>query len=119
MIVKTIFLCNRQETEFYLYVTSDDKPFVTRDFCAAMGGIPRVSFASARKLWELTGVEVGATTILSAVLPEAANVHLVMDAGISKADYFACTDGTPTCFVKIRTRDLLDKYLEGKKLTLI
>ena len=25
-IVKTIFLCNRQQTEFYLYVTSDDKP---------------------------------------------------------------------------------------------
>lgn len=118
-IVKTIFLCNRQETEFYLYVTSDNKPFITREFCAAMGGIPRVSFASAPKLMELTGVEVGATTILSAVLPEAAKIHLVMDADISRADFFACTDGTPTCFVKIRTRDLLDKYLEGKKLTLI
>ena len=42
-IVKTIFLCNRQQTEFYLYVTTDDKPFVTRDFCSALG-IPRVSF---------------------------------------------------------------------------
>ena len=118
-IVKTIFLCNRQQTEFYLYVTSDDKPFITREFCAAMGGIPRVSFASAQKLRELTGVEVGATTILSAVLPEAGNIHLVMDKDISKAPWFACTDGTPTCFVKIRTQDLLDKYLEGKKLTLI
>ena len=117
-IVKTIFLCNRQQTEFYLYVTSDDKPFVTRDFCGALG-IPRVSFASADKLWELTGVRVGATTILSAVLPEAANVHLVMDAALSEAEWFACTDGTPTCFVKIRTRDLLDKYLEGRKLTTI
>ncbi|MDY6445095.1 MAG: hypothetical protein SPK76_08765 [Bacteroidales bacterium] len=65
-IVKTIFLCNRQQTEFYLYVTTDDKPFVTRDFCGALG-IPRVSFA--------------------------------------------CTDGTATCFVKIRTADLLDKFL--------
>ena len=118
-IVKTIFLCNRQQTEFYLYVTSDDKPFVTRDFCAAMGGIPRVSFASAEKLWELTGVRVGATTILSAILPEAARVHLVMDATIAQAEWFACTDGTPTCFVKIRTRDLLDKYLEGRELRVI
>ena len=41
-IVKTIFLCNRQQTEFYLYVTSHDKPFVTRDFCSALG-IPRVT----------------------------------------------------------------------------
>ncbi len=117
-IVKTIFLCNRQQTEFYLYVTSDDKPFVTRDFCGALG-VPRVSFASAEKLWERTGVTVGATTILSAILPSAANVHLVMDAAIAQAEWFACTDGTATCFVKIRTQDLLNKYLEEKELSLI
>ena len=117
-IVKTIFLCNRQQTAFYLYVTTDDKPFVTRDFCGALG-IPRVSFASAEKLWELTGVEVGATTILSAILPQAASVQLVMDRTVAESEWFACTDGTATCFVKLRTRDLLDKYLAGKPLSLI
>lgn len=109
-IVKTLFLCNRQQTEFYLYVTTDDKPFVTRDFCGALG-IPRVSFASAEWLWEKTGVEVGATTVLSAILPEAAGVHVVMDRGIAEGEWFACTDGTATCFVKFRTADLLEKYL--------
>ena len=117
-IVKTIFLCNRQQTEFYLYVTTDDKPFVTRDFCGALG-IPRVSFASAEKLWELTGVEVGATTILSAILPQAEKVHLVMDQAVKDSQDFACTDGTATCFVKIKTADLLEKYLEGKDVTII
>jgi len=117
-IVKTIFLCNRQQTEFYLYVTSHDKPFVTREFCSALG-IPRVSFASAEKLWELTGVHVGATTILSAAWPACAGVHLVMDASLAAAEWFACTDGTPTCFVKLRTRDVLEKYLRGKEVRLI
>lgn len=117
-IVKTIFLCNRQQTEFYLYVTSHDKPFVTRDFCSALG-IPRVSFASADKLWELTGVRVGATTVLSGIWPSCAGVHLVMDAEIAGAEWFACTDGTPTCFVKIMTADLLEKYLSGKEVRLI
>ena len=119
-IVKTVFLCNRQQTEFYLYVTTDDKPFVTREFCGALG-IPRVSFAPAEKLWELTGVLVGATTILSAVLPQAAGVHLVMDRSVAEGEWFACTDGTATCFVKIRTADLLEKYLPatGHELTLI
>ena len=92
-IVKTVFVCNRQQTEFYLYVTAHDKPFVTRDFCSALG-IPRVSFASAEHLWDLTGVHVG-------------------------ADWFACTDGTPTCFVTLRTRDLIEKYLRGKEVILI
>ena len=119
-IVKTVFLCNRQQTEFYLYVTTDDKPFVTREFCGALG-IPRVSFAPAEKLRELTGVEVGATTVLSAILPESAGVHLVMDRSVSEGEWFACTDGTATCFVKFRTADLLQKYLpaSGHALTLI
>ena len=119
-IVKTVFVCNRQQTEFYLYAMPADKPFVTREFCAALG-IPRVSFASAEKLLELTGVAPGATTILSAVSPAAAGVHLVMDRAVAAAEWFACTDGTPTCFVKLRTRDLLDKYIPatGHNLTLI
>ena len=119
-IVKTVFLCNRQQTEFYLYVTTDDKPFVTREFCGALG-IPRVSFAPADKLLELTGVLVGATTILSAVLPSAAGVHLVMDRSVARSEWFACTDGTATCFVKIRTEDLLQKYIPaaGQSVTLI
>ena len=132
-IVKTVFVCNRQQTEFYLYAMPADKPFVTREFCAALG-IPRVSFASAEKLLELTGVAPGATTILSAVLsavsPDsasttivspAAGVHLVMDRALAAAEWFACTDGTPTCFVKLRTRDLLDKYIPATchDLTLI
>ena len=117
-IVKTIFLCNRQQTEFYLYVTTDDKPFVTREFCGTLG-IPRVSFASAEKLWELTGVLVGATTVLSAILPSAEGVHLVMDRGVAEGEWFACTDGTATCFVKLKTRNLLEKYLAGKEISII
>ena len=117
-IVKTLFLCNRQQTEFYLYVTTDDKPFVTRDFCGALG-IPRVSFASAEWLGSLTGVEVGATTMLSAILPQTAPVHLVMDRSVAESPWYACTDGTATCFVKIRTRDLLEKYLAGRDVRLI
>lgn len=119
-IVKTVFLCNRQQTEFYLYVTTDDKPCVTRDFCGALG-IPRVSFAPADKLMELTGVLVGATTILSAILPSCAKVHLVMDRSVAESEMFACTDGTATCFVKIKTEDLLGRYIpaSGNTITLI
>ena len=78
-----------------------------------------MSFASAEKLWELTGVLPGATTILSAVLPQAAGIHLVMDRSVAESEWYACTDGTATCFVKIRTADLLDKYLKNKQLTII
>ncbi len=117
-IVKTVFLCNRQQTAFYLYVMPAGKPFVTRDFCTALG-IPRVSFASADKLLELTGAAPGATTVLSGVFPAASGVHLVIDRAVADAPEFACTDGTPTCFVRLSTRDLLEKYLRGLEIAVI
>ena len=45
-MVKTLFLCNRQQTAFYLFITSGDKPFRAKDFSAALD-IARVSFAPA------------------------------------------------------------------------
>lgn len=119
-IVKTIFLCNRQQTIFYLYVTRDDKPFVTKDFGQALG-IPRVSFASAEKLLEIAGTEHGASTILSACLESAREVNLVIDQEILDGETYCCTDGTATCFIKIKTTDLLEKFLPatGHILTVI
>ena len=109
-IVKTLFLCNRQQTIFYLYVTRDDKPFVTKDFGAALG-IPRVSFASAELLMEKVGTEHGASTILSACLDSARDVNFVIDKEITESENFCCADGTVGCFMKIRTSDLLSVYL--------
>lgn len=109
-IVKTIFLCNRQHTIFYIYVTSADKPFVTKDFGHALG-IPRVSFASEEQLKAIVGTEHGASTILSACLDSAKEVNFVIDKEITDSPTFCCTDGTATCFVKISTSDLLEKYL--------
>lgn len=109
-IVKSIFLCNRQQTIFYLYVTCDDKPFVTKDFGHALG-IPRVSFASAGKLMEIAGTEHGATTILSACLDSAHDVNFIIDKDVLDGDWFCCTDGTVDCFMKLRKTDLLDRFL--------
>ena len=63
--------------------------------------------------------EVGATTILSAILPQAEGVHLVMDRGVAESPFYACTDGTATCFLKLRTSDLLERFLAGKRVVLI
>ena len=51
-ICKNLFLCNRQQTAFYLFVTPGDKPFRTKDFSSALG-VSRVSFASPEQLERL------------------------------------------------------------------
>lgn len=109
-VVKTIFLCNRQQTQFYMYVTSGDKPFVTRDFCGALG-ISRVSFAPTEMLWQKLGTRLGATTALSLFNDLESAIKLVIDTDITQRELFACTDGTTTCFLKMPMQDFLNKYL--------
>lgn len=108
--VKTIFLCNRQQTRFYLFVTTGGKPFVTKDFGRALE-IPRVSFAPEDKLMEIAGTGHGAATVLSVCLETAKDVTVVLDEDVLKEEFYCCTDGTATCFVKFRTRDLLNRFL--------
>ena len=108
--VKTLLLCNRQQTMFYLYVMPGDKPFSTKDFGAALQ-ISRVSFAPAEKLREFLGMEVGATTPLSLVADTQIRVRLIIDKAAVEPDSVGCPDGTTTCYMRIRTADLLGKFI--------
>ena len=82
---------------------------------------PGLTMEDCQHIDEKIGVLVGATTVLSAILPSCAGVHLVMDRSVAESEWFACTDETATCFVKFRTEDLLQKYIlaSGHTLTLI
>ena len=108
--VKTLLLCNRQQTVFYLYVMPGDKPFSTKDFGAALQ-ISRVSFAPAAMLQEFLGTEVGATTPLSLVSDPENRVRLIIDKAAVTPESIGCPDGTTTCYMRLRTADLLGRVL--------
>ena len=108
--VKTLFLCNRQQTAFYLFVTPGDKPFRTKDFSSALG-ISRVSFASPEQLERLMGTVVGSATVFSALLASAREVRVVFDRALADSEWYGCPDGTTTGYMKLRTRDVIDRLL--------
>ena len=112
--VKTLLLCNRQQTVFYLYVMPGDKPFSTKDFGAALQ-ISRVSLAPAAMLQEFLGTEVGATTPLSLVADTENRVRLIIDKAATAPESVGCPDGTTTCYMRIRTADLLEKYIPATR----
>lgn len=111
-MVKTLFLCNRQKTAFYLFITKGDKPFSSKEFSASLA-IPRVSFAPAEMMDEILGTKIGAATVFSKLLTSAANVQLVLDREILDQEWYPCSDGTTTGYLKIRTADLLENLLSG------
>lgn len=109
-MVKTLFLCNRQQTEFYIFVTTGDKPFRSKDFSHALG-ISRVSFAPVELMQSMLGTPIGAATILSAVAAPA-NVTFVLDADVVKQTSYGCSDGTTTGYMKISVEDVFN-YLRN------
>ena len=109
-VVKTLFLCNRQKTNFYLFVTPGDKPFVTKDFGKALG-VSRVSFAPSETLLEMMETKVGATTVYSLLLDSAKDVRVVFDSEVLGEPEYGCTDGTFNCYMKVKTKDITDKLI--------
>ena len=108
--VKTLLLSNRQKTNFYLFITEGDKPFVTKDFSKKLE-ISRVSFAPAEMLGEMLGCEVGSTTVLTLHTDKEKRIQLVIDKAVCGYEYYGCTDSTTTSYMRIKTQDLINKYI--------
>lgn len=110
-MVKTLFLCNRQQTDFYLFVTRGDKPFRSKDFSHALN-IARVSFAPAELLLDMLQTPVGATTVLSMLVDTENRVKVVLDSEVVREEWYGCSDGTTTGYLKIRTTDIVHRFLD-------
>lgn len=109
-MVKTLFLCNRQQTNFYLFITVGNKPFRSKDFSSALG-ISRVSFAPVEQLESMLGTKIGATTIFSSLLDTENKIQIVFDKDVLSEEWYGCSDGTTTGYMKIRTDDIYQTFL--------
>lgn len=109
-MVKTLFLTDRKQTVFYLFVTTGEKKFSSRDFSTAMG-ISRVSFAPAERMEEILGTAVGAATVFGVLMDEKMQVQVVIDRDVLREDDYGCSDGTTTGYLKIRMQRIIDDFL--------
>ncbi len=113
-MVKTLFLCNRQKTLFFIYVTCGDKSFHSGEFSKAMN-CSRVSFASEDLFLEMLGTKIGAATVFSALTDLDGDIHIAIDQDVLLEEFYGCSDGTTTCYLKIKTSDILQKFLPYAK----
>lgn len=113
-MVKTLFLCNRKKTIFYLFITTGEKAFDTKNFSNALG-ISRVSFAPAELMEEMLGNKIGAATVFGTLLDLDRDVQVIIDKEVADEEYYGCSDGTTTCYMKIRTEDIIHRFLPFAK----
>ncbi len=110
-MVKTLFLCNRQKTDFYLFITTADKPFNSKELSNKLN-ISRLSFAPAELLEEMLGTKIGSATIFSALLDEENKVKILLDKDVTTEEHYGCSDGTTTGYMKIKTECITRDFLE-------
>ncbi len=116
-MVKTLFLCNRQQTDFYLFITVGNKPFRSKDFSNALG-VARVSFAPAEQMERILGTKIGAATVFSSLLDTENKVRIVFDKEVIAEKWYGCSDGTTTGYMKVQTEDICKKFLPYTNHTL-
>ncbi|WP_417204350.1 prolyl-tRNA synthetase associated domain-containing protein [Acetoanaerobium sticklandii] len=109
-IRKSIFLCNRQKNMFFLLIMPANKAFDTKVFSAALN-VPRLSFASGELMEKYLGVLPGNASVMSLINDKDNSVQLVIDNEVAKDDWFGCNPGVNTSHIKIKTNDLIDKFL--------
>ncbi len=110
VICKNLFLCNRQETVFYLLMIPADKVFKTKDISAQIGS-SRLSFANADHMMKYLDITPGSVSVLGLMNDTENAVTLLIDEDVLKDEYFGCHPCINTSSLKIKTDDLMQKIV--------
>lgn len=115
-ICKNLFLCNRQETQFYLLMLPGEKKFKTKEVSAQIGSA-RLSFAKDIYMEEFLDITPGSVSVLGLMNDKENRVQLLMDEDLLKEPYIGCHPCINTSSLRLRTEDLMNKILPAMKHT--
>lgn len=109
-ICKNLFLCNRQETDFYLLLMPGDKPFKTKGLSAQIHSA-RLSFAKPEYMEKYLDITPGSVSVLGLMNDSEKKVQLLIDEDVMKEPYFGCHPCINTSSLKFTTEDLMQKII--------
>ena len=109
-ICKNLFLCNRQETSFYLLMIPGDKKFKTKELSSQFGSA-RLPFAKHPYLQEFLDITPGSMSVLGLMNDKENRVQLLIDEDVLRGEYIGCHPCINTSSLRLRTEDLLQKII--------
>lgn len=110
LICKNLFLCNRTKTEFYLLMMPGDKPFKTKDITKQIG-CSRLSFGDSEHMQQFLDIKPGAVSIMGLMNDKDNHIQLLIDKPVLEDEYIGCHPCVSTSSLKIKTQDILEKFL--------
>lgn len=110
IICKNLFLCNRQKTKFYLLMMPGDKVFKTKDVSAQIGS-SRLSFAGEEEMVTFLDITPGAVSVMGLMNDRDNRVQLLIDRPVAKSDMLGCHPCVNTASLRMKTKDVMEKFL--------
>ncbi len=107
---KNLMLCNRQKTNFYLLLMPGDKKFKTKELSSQINSA-RLSFADAEDMEKYLDIIPGSLSVMGLMNDHNHDVKLLIDADTLNAEYIGCHPCVNTSSLKIKMKDILEKYL--------
>lgn len=109
-ICKNLFLCNAQKTDFYLLMMPGDKKFKTKELSSQIHRA-RLSFAGSEHMEEFLDITPGSVSVMGLMNDQEKRVRLLIDEDVLADEYVGCHPCVNTASLKIKTKDILDKFL--------
>ncbi len=110
LTVKNLFLTPKNGRRFYLCITRPDAPFRTSEVSRQVPS-PRLSFAPEEKLFEKLRCHGGSASPMGLIFPEARDVGLIVDEGLSAFDTLAFHPCDNTQTLAMARGDFFDVFL--------
>ena len=104
---ENLFLCNRQQTMFYLLLMPGDKPFKTKEITKQIGSA-RLSFGPEEYMWEYMHCEKGSASVLGLMNDTEGHVRLLVDQDLKENPYIGCHPCRNTSTLKLHTKDVFE-----------
>ncbi len=105
-ICKNLFLCNRQQTQFYLLLMQGEKPFKTK-YLSAQLGCSRLSFADAGHMAQYLHTVPGSVSALELLFDTDKQVQLVIDRPLLTDEHISAHPGLSVSTLRLTREDLL------------
>ena len=109
-ICKNLFLCNRQQTNFYLLMMPGHKPFKTKELSSQIHSA-RLSFDSPEQMEALLMTAPGSASVMGLIYDKEHRVQLLIDGDVLKDERIGCHPCVNTSSLRIRTSDILERFL--------
>ena len=110
VICKNLFLCNRQETNFYLLLLPGDKKFKTKEVSSHLG-VARLSFGNETYMEKYLDITPGSVSVLGLMNDKEHHVQLLIDEDLLKEPYIGCHPCINTSSLKIDMKDMMEKII--------